>query len=325
MSDHPCPLVTLITPAYNRVRELPETIESVLGQTYPNVEYIVLDDGSTDDTPALLRRYEPRLKWVRHENMGEARTVNRGWQMARGEYIATVNSDDPVFPDFVATAVAYMEARPDVLVGYPDWAMIDEHGQELERVRTHDYDRANMVLWNCCMPGPGTLMRRRVLELAGCRNPEYRYMGDFEFWLRVSKHGPFTRIPYTLARWRNHGGAITNTASRVKMAAELSQLMRAFFQTPDLPVELRAIQAEALAVAYYRAGNLCLHVGATAEARRYFLRSIYQHPFSRAYPIGIHRSIREMLSHVVLPAGFRRWMKDKVGTAARAVCRRTAA
>ena len=303
------PLVTIVTPAYNRARELAETIESVLAQTYPNIEYIVLDDGSTDETPEVLRRYASRVRCARHANMGEARTVNRGWAMAAGDFIATVNSDDPVFPDFVARAVAFMQAHPDVLVGYPDWVMIDEHGHELKHVQSPEYDQANMVLWSCCMPGPGAVMRRQALQAAGYRNPEFLYMGDYEFWLRVSRHGRFARIPHTLARWRNHRGATTNTASGPKMAAELVRIVHAFFESADLGPHMRAIQSEALAVAYYLAGTQCLEGGAIALARRYFLRSIYHHPFSTSYPTGLQRSIGAMLSHMVLPVPVRRLLK----------------
>jgi glycosyltransferase involved in cell wall biosynthesis len=303
------PLVSIITPAYNRARELPETIESVLAQTYPNIEYIVLDDGSTDATSQVLQRYGSRLRVERHANMGEARTVNRGWSIARGELIATVNSDDPVLPEFVARAVAFMQAKPDVLVGYPDWAMIDDTGRVIRHVQVPEYDAANMVRWSCCMPGPGAVMRRRVLELAGQRNPEFRYVGDFEFWLRASRHGRFARIPYTLAQWRNHEDATTNTAAGPRMAAELVRIVHAYFAAPDLPPEIRASEAEALAVACYVAGTQCLEAGAIGAARRYYLRSLYYHPHSTEYPTGLKRSVSSMLSHIVLPVPVRRLLK----------------
>lgn len=307
--DEITPLVSVVTPTYNRARELPETIESVLAQTYANIEYIILDDGSTDGTPELLRRYEPRLKWVRHDNMGEARSVNRGWQMARGEFIVSVSSDDPLLPDLVACAVTFMQANPDVLVGYPDWLMIDEEGRVIKQVQTREYDHASMVLWNCCMPGPGAIIRRRAFELAGYRNPDFRYMSDYDHYLRVSLHGPFARIPHTLAKWRDHRGATTNMAIGPKLAAECVRVAHAFFAAPNVPAHIRAIESESLAVTYYLAGVQCLEVKAFSDARRYFLRSVYYHPHSTAYPTGLQRSVPRMLSHVVLPAAARRWIK----------------
>src|SRR5213080_4739493 len=84
MNNTEFPLVSVITPSYNRADYLPETIESVLSQDYPNFEYIVLDDGSTDNTCEVLERYSHQLKWETHPNMGETLTVNKGLKMARG-------------------------------------------------------------------------------------------------------------------------------------------------------------------------------------------------------------------------------------------------
>ena len=90
----PQPLVTVVTPTYNAASYLAETIESVLAQTYAHIEYIVLDDGSTDDTLRVLKQYDGRLHWETQPNMGEALTVNKGWDMARGEDVVIVNADD---------------------------------------------------------------------------------------------------------------------------------------------------------------------------------------------------------------------------------------
>ncbi len=92
------PLVSVVTAAYNRASFLPETIESILSQSYPNIEYIVLDDGSADNTREVLARYDGRIRWESHPNMGESLTVNKGWNMARGDLVMTVNSDDPFCP-----------------------------------------------------------------------------------------------------------------------------------------------------------------------------------------------------------------------------------
>ena len=119
------PLVTIITPAYNRADYLRETIESILQQDYPNVEYIVLDDGSKDNTVELLEEYTGRLIWESHKNMGEIRTVNKAYGMAKGEYIAVINSDDPLLPGAISAVVDTFLNNPDVLVVYPDWQYID--------------------------------------------------------------------------------------------------------------------------------------------------------------------------------------------------------
>ena len=186
---------TVFTPTYNRASFLRETIDSILAQTYKPIEHIVLDDGSTDDTLALLHTYKDRIKWVSHSNIGETRTVNKGWKMASGELIANVNSDDSIMPDLVATAVGFMQEHQDIVAAYPDWILTDKDSNAISEIKTLDYNHVNMVKWHHCFPGPGTFIRKRAIEFVGPRNPSYRYSADFEFWLRLALHGRFARIP----------------------------------------------------------------------------------------------------------------------------------
>ena len=105
------PLVSIVTPAYNAARYIEETAASVLAQYYPNLEYIVVDDGSRDDTAQRLRRLDPRIRVLTQDNAGEQRAVNRGVAEVRGELLAIVNADDPLLPGLVAAAVAPLIRR----------------------------------------------------------------------------------------------------------------------------------------------------------------------------------------------------------------------
>lgn len=204
------PLVTVITPAYNRADYLAETIDSVLLQDYPNIEYVVLDDGSTDSTVQVLQRYANRLTWESRQNVGETRTVNRGFERARGEIVGIVNSDDPLLPGAIRMIAQLMQERPELLVVYPDWDMIDADGNRIERITTFEYDYINMLRWHHCIPGPGAFFQRSVVDQLGGRDPEFRYVADFEFWLRAGMLGPFARIPRTLATFRWHPGGASS-------------------------------------------------------------------------------------------------------------------
>ena len=134
------PLVTIITPAYNRAGYLDETIQSILNSDYPNIEYIVLDDGSKDNTREVLGKYKGRIVWETHPNMGETRTVNKGLNMAHGEIIAVINSDDPLLPGAISAAVAFMQSRPDILVAYPDWDFLDRDSKVTGHHQVPDYN-----------------------------------------------------------------------------------------------------------------------------------------------------------------------------------------
>jgi glycosyltransferase involved in cell wall biosynthesis len=251
-------LVTVITPTYNRAPYLRETIESVLNQGYPKIEYIVLDDGSTDNTQEVLKGYSGRLYWNSHPNMGEARTVNKGWAMARGEFVVVVNSDDPILPGLLETAVNIMQDNPELLVVYPDWLVIDEHSKPLKEVEAWDYDYKKMLLWAACIPGPGAVIQRKAFDYEPSRNPKYRYVTDLEYWLRLGLHGPFMRIPQVLATHRHHAHS-AGVAEVKTLASELVGMMNEFFNRLDLPAALRPLRNQALSAANFDACIRCLN------------------------------------------------------------------
>ena len=277
-SDEALPLISIITPAYNRASYLDETIQSVLNQDYPSIEYIVLDDGSTDNTKEMLEKYTGKLIWETHPNMGESRTVNKGWSMAHGEIVCVVNSDDPLLPGAISSAVAFMQLHPDILVAYPDWNIIGPDSKVIQHIQVREYNYLYMVRQHFCSPGPGAFIRRKAFELAGYRDPDFKYVADFEYWLRLGLYGKFARIPKTLATWRRHPGAATVSSQGVEMANEHVRLLQKYYSRADLTAEIRNIKTEAFSGAYYVAGI------AAGTARRvkiwYYLKSIACHPQS---------------------------------------------
>jgi GT2 family glycosyltransferase len=252
------PLVSIITPAYNRADLVAETIDSVLGQDYPNLEYIVLDDGSRDGTLDVVKRYDGRLRWEAHPNMGETRTVNKGFAMARGEIVGVVNSDDPLRPGAVRRLVEALSRRPDAVVAYPDWALIDERGRVLQTVRTYEFTGyADMVRRHWCLPGPGAFFRRSLVEKLGGRDPDFRYVGDLDFWFRAARHGALVRVPEVLATFRTHSGSATVAQQGTRMAEEHLRVVEKLFAAGDLPEEVRRVEREARSSAAFVAATVC--------------------------------------------------------------------
>jgi glycosyltransferase involved in cell wall biosynthesis len=299
-SEHP--LISVITPTYNRETYLAETIESVLGQEYHNFEYLVLDDGSTDNTRELIAQYDdPRLKYHYHDNMGETLTVNKGFQLAQGEYVVVVNSDDPLLPDFMRKSVDFIQNHPELLVVYPGWKIIDENGNHLKEQPMYEYSYVNMVKWHYCLPGPGAMIARKALEFVPGRDPAFRYRGDYDFWLQVGLHGPFAYLPEVLATWRTHSqGATSNINERMVM--EHIEVIEKLYNTPDLPEAVKKVRREAFCNAYYTAGYIC-RASDPAMARKLFLRSIFFKPFAPIhYPMRT-RSWKIMLL-TILPRFF---------------------
>jgi glycosyltransferase involved in cell wall biosynthesis len=265
------PLVTVITPTYNREDLLEETIQSVLAQGYPSLEYIVIDDGSQDNTKAILERYQDRLRCYHHENIGETRTVNRGFELARGEILCVLSSDDPMLAGTIQAGVDALTAHPEAVVAYPDWVRIDDTGVIFDEVRTADYSFRDMVLWHDCVPGPSTFFRRSLLDRVKGRDPAFRYTGDFDFWLRAGLEGPFVRIPHLFGCFREHRGSTTVVALSPEMAEEHIALMDSFFALQP-PAEIEALRNDAYSSAYFAAGFV---VGPDFRARfKYFSKAL---------------------------------------------------
>lgn len=273
------PLVTVITPTYNRASYLDETILSVLAQDYPKIEYVVLDDGSTDDTLKVIEKYKDKIRWDTHENMGETRTVNKGFSMARGEIIGVVNSDDPLLPCAIRKMVEAMMSNNELLVVYPDWNMIDSKGKVIQNIKTYDYTSySDMIRRHFCLPGPGAFFRREVIEKLKGRDLQFRYVADLDFWFRAGLLGPFMRIPETLATFRVHPDSATVSHQGIVMAEEHIRLIEKIYSFSDIPDAVLKVKREAYSSAYYIAGCTC-GKGALFAKLKYFLQSLYYAPF----------------------------------------------
>jgi glycosyltransferase involved in cell wall biosynthesis len=260
------PLLTVITPTYNRATFLRETIDSVFSQNYPRLEYIVLDDGSTDDTLKVLGTYGDRIKVVSHPNMGETRTVNKGLAMASGEFITIVNSDDPIRPDAFAAIINAMLATPDALVGYPDWHETDLHGSVIRTLRLPQYDIDSMLLNFDVSMGPGAIFRRAALERTGLRKEALRYAADTDHWIRIALVGPFVHVPRVLATHRTHDDAASSTGKGWQLAWEVSRLGYDALADPAIPEHLLARRRYILARAHRAAKHFA---GDDRAARAY--------------------------------------------------------
>ncbi|MCL4418574.1 glycosyltransferase [Patescibacteria group bacterium] len=239
------PLVTVITPTYNRASFLEETIKSVLNQNYPNLEYIVLDDGSADNTIKILKKFDKKIIWRTHKNIGEVKTVNKGFLMAKGEIISVVNSDDPLLPKAVSSMVDVFINNPKIVVAYPDWIKIDGKGKELGKIKTPEYSYEYMLKSHDNITGPGTFFRKKILDSLKGRDSKFKYVSDYDFWLRAGLLGPFMRVPKNLATSRVHSGQLTLKDKGYKMAMEHINVLNKYYSLKGLPENIIKVRAEA--------------------------------------------------------------------------------
>src|SRR4030042_2900839 len=210
--------------------------------------------------------------------MGETRTVNKGWSMAKGEIVVVVNSDDPLLLGAVSTAVAFMQAHPDILVAYPDWNMIGPDSKVIRHMEVREYDYLYMLRRHYCTPGPGAFIRRKAFELTEMRDPSFKYVADFEYWLRLGLYGRFARIPKTLATWPLHPDSASVSHRGKAMADEHIRLMNKFYSRPDLPPEVLKARSAAFCCTHLVAAIVC---GADRrEAMKHLITSVKYRPLS---------------------------------------------
>lgn len=271
-------LVSIVVPAYNHARYLPEAIESVLNQDYQNVELIVLDDGSTDNTAEILRGYGDRIFWERHKNMGQANTLNKGWRMAKGEILAYLSADDILFPKAVSTCVSCLQDNPDAVLCYPDFDLIDPESRVVRHIVAPEYSYQEMVTKCICAPGAGAFFRRSAYAKAGEWDPVLRHSPDYEYWLRLGLHGRFTHVGANLAAFRAHEGSQSFAQTTVERAEEAIRIIDKYYHRPDLPAEIVAAKNQSFSSANVLVAQLHLRSGRYKEAASRIKQAIYLSP-----------------------------------------------
>lgn len=232
-------LVTIITPTYNRADFIEETILSVIKQDYPNIEYIVLDDGSTDNTSKILEKYKGQIIWKRHDNVGEQNTVNQGFQMAKGDLVCFVNSDDPLYPGAIQKMVRALQDNPDSLAAYPDWDEIDASSKIIRTLRLPEYDIQEMLTSLDVSLGPGLVFRRKSINSKDLRDAPLKYAGDLDLYFRLALSGRLIHVPEVLATHRVHASAASTTGKGGDMADQLVKVVYQALDHPNFPQDLR--------------------------------------------------------------------------------------
>lgn len=245
------PFVSVVVPTFNRAALVEPAIDSILSQDYEALEVIALDDGSSDETPAVLariaQRTDPaRFSWEKHENMGQAATINRGLQLARGDLLGYLSSDDALLPGAIRRLVEVAERHPEADVFYPWFQVIDAQDRLLDTIYVEEHTFVEAMRWAVCQPGVGALVRRRLYERIGGWDSSYRYCPDFEWWLRAGD-AKFVRVPQALGLWRAHEGSITMTQLDLESVRERLRLLDEVYDRDDLPEAVRQVQREAYA------------------------------------------------------------------------------
>ena len=207
------PRVSIVTPSFNQGDFIEETIRSVLLQGYPNLDYLIVDGGSTDRTVDVVKKYEPWLDyWVSEPDRGQAHAINKGLRCARGDIIAWLNSDDTYEPGAIDAAVRHMLSRQAVIV-YGNCQLIDQRGTRggivVPPAVTYD---SLLRFWSVAAstpPQPAIFFRRQILQEVGLLDETLHYVMDYELWMRMARKHSFSHVNAVLATYRLHSDSKT--------------------------------------------------------------------------------------------------------------------
>lgn len=225
------PLVSIVTPSYNMARYLPETIDSVLGQNYPNLEYLVVDGGSTDGSLEILKRYGHRLRFTSAPDRGPSDAVYKGFRAASGEILGWVNADDTLLSGAIHTAVRYLIDSPKTDVIYGEGRWIAEDGSFIGRYPSLPFD-AKILERNCFICQPAAFFRASAYRNCPL-DPEVNISFDYDLWIRMAKAGvTFQFVPEYMANSRIHSGSKTVYERTKVFHASMGMLKRHYGYVP---------------------------------------------------------------------------------------------
>lgn len=192
------PSVSIVTPSYQQGPYLDRTIRSVLDQRYPRLEYVVMDGGSTDESLAILRRHEGRLRWVSEKDRGQAHAVNKAIALTTGEVIGWLNSDDVYLPGAIASAARFLADHPEIDIVYGQGRNIDADDKILGPFPTEEWNPRRLEDL-CFLCQPAVFFRRRIAERFGPLDESLHFCLDYEYWLRLAAGG--ARFAYVAEPW----------------------------------------------------------------------------------------------------------------------------
>jgi glycosyltransferase involved in cell wall biosynthesis len=207
------PLVTIVTPSFNQASYLEETIQSVLGQTYPHIEYIIMDGGSTDGSVDIIKKYEDKLGyWESVKDKGQTDAINKGFNRAKGDILAWLNSDDTyASPHTVADAVNYLVVHPETALVYADCDFINEAGDVIGKFASRQTDYAKLRSGYVHIPQQTMFFRAKYWKELGPLDPSFYFAMDYDLWVRIAKQASLHYLPgKTWANFRIHTSSKTN-------------------------------------------------------------------------------------------------------------------
>ena len=273
------PLVSIITPTYEREDFIEEAVNSALGQTYKNIELLVIDDGSTDGTVDKLKQYEsdPRFNYFYQDNQGQSTARNKGLSIAKGEFVCFLDSDNHWAKNKIEESLKLFEIYPDTDIVYANVTLIDEHGTEIstENMTRHSGNISKYLLRDNCVSFNTAMVRKKSIDEISGFDSTLRRADDYDFWLRLSAKNKFLYVPQYWAYYRVMENQISSNKDARFEANEL--IMNKFISKSEHQLKSKDIN-QSRAYFYNRRGRYYGSEGRTFEAIRDFIKAIRLYP-----------------------------------------------
>jgi glycosyltransferase involved in cell wall biosynthesis len=272
------PLVSIITPSFNQARYLEDTIQSVLEQDYPRLEYSVIDGASSDGSVDIIRKYADKLTWwVSEKDSGQAEAINKGLARARGEIVAWLNSDDLYLPGAISAVVKAFDDNPEAVLVYGNMLAINENGETINML-TYDQLKLEDLLCFQIIGQPSVFFRREMLEKAGNLDTSYHFLLDHHLWLRIALQGQILHVDETWAAARYHAEA-KNRAKAAEFGREAFRILDWAQQTqPRFASVIATVGRRARASAHRVDARYLLDGGQPWAALKAWMRALLLHP-----------------------------------------------
>ena len=205
--DH-YPRVSIVTPSYNQGEYIEDTIKSVLAQDYPNLEYIIIDGGSTDNSVEIIKKYADKydfIQWVSEKDRGQSHAINKGFKRSSGEIVAWLNSDDVYEENAINNQVKVLNDNPEIMLVFGDAIIEDEETGIKEKFATaEEFDYYRLIHIRHMIMQPTTFWRRKLFDKIGYLNESLYYTMDWEFWIRAGKNHKILYNPVVIAKAKDY-------------------------------------------------------------------------------------------------------------------------
>lgn len=226
------PGIGIVTPSYNQGRFIRETIDSVLGQQYPKLDYWVIDGGSSDNTRDILKGYGQKINWVSEVDEGQAQAINKGLRRVTGDILAFINSDDIYSPGTLSLVAHYFFEHPEAMWLTGDHRIIDGRGKRVQsyvvgykRMLRRRPSFSRLAVANYIVQ-PSTFWRRELIEEIGFFDESLRYCFDYDFWMRAIQKHPLHTVGDKLSLFRIHEASKGGSQFEKQFAEEHQVLKR---------------------------------------------------------------------------------------------------